>query len=227
MLPKGTAHVNGVICGYGPLFEKSTELLSRVGLWSGLPTDFLVRAASFGHFYGSVVEGLPGTAEESVKGHIVERTARLICLTSAYAPLWQEVMGEPWSPSSPVRLAAERRQLMVELDALAALSLGLTPDELCIIYRTQFPVLRGYEQNDLYDANGRKVPNEMNKLYRKVGEQGMESTDLLWTHPQSQVEYRYEFPFRSFDREEDMRAAYARFEKELGPATEGEAKVGV
>lgn len=109
--------------------------------------------------------------------------------------------------------------LQVELDALAALSLGLTTDELCTIYRTQFPVLRGYEQNDLYDSNGRKVPSDMNRQYRKLGETGMTAADLQWTHPQSEVEYTFEFPFRSFDREEDMRAAYAKFEPLLRSET--------
>ena len=43
-------------------------------------------------------------------------------------------MGEPWSPSSPFRVAAERRRLLAELDALVALSRGLTVDDMCIIY---------------------------------------------------------------------------------------------
>ena len=90
----------------------------------------------------------------------------------------------------------------------------LTVDELCTIYRTQFPVLRGYEQNDLYDANGRKVPGDMNRLYRKVGE-NLTLEERTWTHPQSGVEYVFEFPFQSFDREEDMRKAYAHFSSML------------
>lgn len=92
---------------------------------------------------------------------------------------------------------------------------SISSDELCTIYRTQFPVLRGYEQNDLYDANGRKVPGDMNRLYRKVGEK-LTLEERTWTHPQSGVEYVFEFPFRSFDREEDMRKAYAHFENLLG-----------
>ncbi|WP_208009829.1 hypothetical protein [Nesterenkonia sphaerica] len=124
-------------------------------------------------------------------------------------------MGEPWTPASPARIAAERRHLMVELDALAALSLGLTADELCIIYRTQFPVMQGYEKKDRYDANGRKVPDPVLKAFAKLGETGMTLEDRQWTHPQSGVTYTYEFPFRQFDREQDMREAYTRFEQEL------------
>lgn len=36
--------------------------------------------------------------------------------------------------------------------------------------------------------------------------------DRTWTHPQSGVEYVYEYPFRQLDREADMWEAYARFE---------------
>lgn len=220
VIPPGPTHVHAVRSASFVHPQRLHQLIGVCGFLGTLPVDFQVKLAVGSEISSTFLDQLPIEAlfdVSNVKGKsIVERTARLVCLTSAYAPLWEEVMGEPWSTSSPVRIAAERRQLMVELDALAALSLGLTADELCIIYRTQFPVLRGYEQDDLYDANGRKVPKEMSKLYRKVGESGMEPTDLLWTHPQSQVEYRYEFPFRSFDREEDMREAYARFEAELG-----------
>src|SRR5699024_5520214 len=177
VIPENTAHVNGVISGYSPVFESTTELFSIVGLWSGLPTDFLVKAGAFGHFYGSVVDGLPGSIDDIFKEALARRTARLVCLTTVYAGMWQEVMGTPWCPDSPTRRAKDRRQLMVELDALGALNLSITPDELCVIYRTQFPVLRGYEQRELYDDNGREVPNEISKLYRKVGEEGMTLED--------------------------------------------------
>ncbi len=140
--------------------------------------------------------------------------ARLVCLTDSYADLWESLTGTAWQGDSLARTAKERRLLQVDIDALSAISLGLTADELCTIYRTQFPVLRGYEQNDLYDTNGRKVPGEINKLYRQRGET-LSLDERSWTHPQSNVEYVFEFPFQSFDREEDMRKAYTHFEQLL------------
>ena len=95
---------------------------------------------------------------------------------------------------------------------------GLTADELCTIYRTQFPVLYGYDRNrDHYDANGRLVPNTVLSVWRKKGEnEGRYSDDdLTATHPGSGIDYRYELPFETLDREAHMREAYAEFERRL------------
>src|SRR5699024_7301734 len=44
-----------------------------------------------------------------------------------------DVLDYEWSEASPLRLAADRRQAQVEIDALVALMLGVTADELCSI----------------------------------------------------------------------------------------------
>ena len=133
-------------------------------------------------------------------------------MTSAYAALWASLTREDWDDSTPLRNARDRFHAQNEIDAMVALSLGVTLDELLMIYRTQFPVMRRYDQEDLYDANGRKVPKDVLKLEKKLKDgQQLSEEERTWTHPQSGVEYVFEYPFAPLDREADLAAAYEKY----------------
>lgn len=213
MVPPGTAHVHAV---RSATHAAADTTLLTLGMMTSLLADFQIRTSVGSEISSTAVGQLPFDGFQSEVGHaLIRRTAKLNFVTEEFAHIWQQVMGSNWTMDCPLRNAADRRQAIVEIDVLVAIALQIEIDELCIVYRTQFPVLRGYEQSDLYDANGRKVPAEINRAYRKVGEQGLEQSDKRWVHPQSGVEYTFELPFRTFDREEDMRATYEKFSKML------------
>ena len=186
----------------------------------------------------STINRLPVIQDHPLQEALILRTSRLNCVTDAYADFWQNVYkdafaadqwasGRPranrpdlgavtpdWTAATPLRIAEDRRQALVEIDALVALVLSVTADQLCTIYRTQFPVLYGYDHwDDVYDANGRLVPNEVLSVWRKKGDKisGAERTATN----QAGHTYIYELPFHLLDREADMRAAYAEFERRL------------
>ncbi|WP_314034801.1 Eco57I restriction-modification methylase domain-containing protein [Dietzia sp. CH92] len=221
VIPTGSMHVHGAQSASPGNADLPTLILAGATM-SGVLADFLVRSSGKAHVDPGVVSGLPLNRKFAKTGQLVLLFSRLNCLTSTYAPLWEKVTGTEWTPDVPLRKAEERRQAQVEIDALVALSLGVTADELCMIYRTQFPVMRKYDSQDLFDANGRKVAEDVAKLYRKLKPgQELSEEERTWTHPQSGVTYVFEYPFRILDREADMRAAYERFERELADGTLG------
>ncbi|OZM79673.1 restriction endonuclease subunit M [Pseudonocardia sp. MH-G8] len=236
LIPPGPAHVDGVFSLGNPGGELR-DLVAVTGSVSSLISDFTVRSTPKADIRSVTANRLP-FADGKLRAELILRTLRLNAVTDAYADLWKAcwspefihdswtgglshqrrpdlgAVGPTWTPDTPLRIAADRRQALVEIDALVALMLGLTADELCTIYRTQFAVLYGYDRNvNFYDTNGRLIPNSVLSVWRKKGERI--TTEERTATNQTGNTYVYELPFVTLNREDDMRQAYAHFERLL------------
>ncbi|WP_277065954.1 Eco57I restriction-modification methylase domain-containing protein [Propionibacterium acidifaciens] len=234
LISRGSAHVDGVFSA-GNVYPIILVLMQ--GFTASLILDYSIRSVPKKHIRKPDFSRLPAPDHDHpLVNELLLRVLRLNCATTAYADLWSACwnpvfvsdswalsvhssvrlgdVGPDWRPSTLLRRDLDRRQALVEIDALVALMLGVTADELCTIYRTQFAVLHGYDHGKyLYDANGRLVPVELQRLWAGKGD--TLAADELTTENVSGSTYTYKLPFTRYDREADMRAAYAEFESRL------------
>ncbi|MGW2522908.1 class I SAM-dependent DNA methyltransferase [Streptomyces sp. NPDC001617] len=238
LIPPGPSHIHGMrsmACSN----NRTTALTA--GFWSTLPVDYAVRITGRGHLDVADARTLPApTSEHPLADALLLRTLRLNCLTSAYAPLWSELykltwpayedwsypwpgmrplarnITPEWGPETPLRSERERRAALVELDALVAVWLGISADELVAIYLSRFPQLVGYESEMQFDAKGRRLADNYNAYGH--GQTKQDYLDLMahLDDPENTPPPAgYQAPFYKADREAEMRAAHAHFQSRL------------
>ena len=160
-------------------FRRNTDVVELAGLGASLSLDFYIKAMGVSHVSPGRIQKLPLGIADKYKPALFSRTLLLNCLTTHYADLWQEMwdgayknetwslrdkrlkpfdqLHETWSWDIPLRNYFERRQALVEIDVISAMALGLSLQDLEMIYTIQFPVLQQNENDTWYDAEGKIV----------------------------------------------------------------------
>jgi hypothetical protein len=176
IIPPKTSHVHAVI---SIAFKDKEHLVELTGMCASLPYDFYMKAIGSSSIIPSRLASFPLGISDKFKPALFSRTLLLNCLTKHYADLWEEMwkkeykqeswsiednrlksfasLTEQWQWGTPLRNYFERRQALVEIDVIASMALGLSLQDLEMIYTIQFPVLQQNENDTWYDAEGKIV----------------------------------------------------------------------
>lgn len=176
LLPRKSAHIHGVI---SVAFRDGNHSVDAAGLYSSIVMDFYMKTLGASNVQSSRMNKFPLGVAPKYQSALYSRTLLLNCLTKHYADLWEEMwkeeykqeswsiedkrlkpfasLTEQWQWATPLRNYFERRQALVEIDVIAAMALGLSLQDLEMIYTIQFPVLQQNENDTWYDAEGKIV----------------------------------------------------------------------
>ena len=244
ILPQKSSHIFGII---SIIFKDNSLLLEIQSLSSSIILDFFLKTIGASNLTDSRLSAFPLGIEEKYKTQLFNRTLQLNCLNKYYAPLWQDnwqksftqdqwskndsrlkpfaTLTQEWQWSTPLRNWFERRQALVEIDVITAMALGLTLEELTLIYNVQFPVLQQNEDDTWYDTKGNIVFTcskgltgvgldraEWNTIKEmKAGETYEHTIEKSELYKGQKMTYYA--PFDKCDRVEDYKVAWEFFEE--------------
>ena len=260
IIPPNTCHTHGAI---SVTFKSLCEMVELCGLSASTTLDFYMKTIGAQNLMEGRLDSFPLGVSDKYKPSLFSRTLLLNCLTTAYADLWQEMwdvaynnetwsisdkrlkpfdqLHDDWSWDIPLRNYFERRQALVEIDVIAAMALGLSLEDLEMIYTIQFPVLQQNENDTWYDQKGNIVftcskgltgvgvdrkqweamrgePNNLNNPNNPITSyKGTSATYVHTIDPKKSELYggqqvTYYAPFTKCERIADYRRAWAHFE---------------
>ena len=242
--PQGYLHIGGII---EFVFANAASAAQVAGEWASLPVDWFIRATQKTNFRNDLAQFIPVVGRIDL---ILSRSLLLNCLNRDYADLWREAWddayladgwlssdpcltdwkghlasGNEWRWETPLRTQLDRRQALVELDVIVTKALGLSLDDLLLMYRVSFPTMRKYDADTYYDQNGRCVfsaKSGESYLLRKEweaikdmpsGEFKKTITETVFSDTPTERTIIYKAPFFKKDREADYKEAWEMLEK--------------
>jgi len=243
MLIKKSTHANNII---SVALEQEELTIELCGLTSSLVYDFYIKALGASNLTESRLANFPLGLDEKYKSHLYSRVLLLNCVTRAYEELWKsnwsidftssnwsknhvclksfDSLTSKWESSTPLRNHLGRRQALIEIDVLSAMSLNMNLEELILIYNVQFPVLQQNEDDTWYDTKGNIVFTCSKGLVGVGLDRGdwngikdMKSGEI-YEHTITKSELyqgkkvTYYAPYTKCDRVEDYKTAWAHFE---------------
>lgn len=254
VLPRKTAHIHGVI---SISFLNRYDAVDMAALCASTVIDFYIKTIAAQNLRYNRLATFPLGVSEIYQAGLYSRALLLNCLTTHYADLWQSCwlddfaieawsinderlkpfdgLTQEWSWNTPLRNYFERRMALVEIDVLAAMALGLSLEDLEMIYNIQFPVLQQNENDTWYDAKGNIIFTCSRGLTgvgldrtawdairgEQLDDNTFAGTAPTYVHtidPQKSELYggqqvTYYAPYNRQNRIEDYRRAWAHFEK--------------
>ncbi len=240
------------------IFKDASNLIELNGLMSSTVFDFMIKSIGKGDIRGGDIADLPLGVEHKYLRYLNIRVLLSNCLTKYYKELWNDnwidkfrydkwsvdderlppfsKLSPEWKWETPLRTYFERRQALVEIDVIVAMALGLTLEELILIYEVQFPIMQQYEEDTWYDRKGnivftnsrgltgvgtdRQTWNSIRDL--EEGETYVHTVDPSKNELYGGEEITYHAPFDKCDRVEDYKVAWEHFEEVFGEENNGD-----
>ncbi|MFD6694767.1 type II restriction endonuclease subunit M [Micromonospora aurantiaca (nom. illeg.)] len=237
LIPPSAKHVHTCLSLALP-----TNLLTVLlcGAMSSVPFDYIIKATSDADLSETELGRLPMPDPlHPLTPALLLRTLRLNCLSAGYASLWAEIyddrwlfdswtdpsgtrtslgdIGPEWTMQTPLRRDYDRRRALVEIDAIAAIALGLSSTQLILLYRAQLGVLRQYEWEAFYAPDGHRIGSEPANVGAR---QTAEEVGIVKVWKKAQLDPNAPAPmipdgWIKPDREEEMTQAYEEFQRRL------------